>query len=58
MMGNSGIDTEIFKPHSTVVASNNTADKLGMLLQKVLKRGQWSIVGTFFTYYFRDLYKQ
>ena len=57
-MRNSGIDTEIFKPHSTVVASNNTADKLGMLLQKVLKRGQWSIGGTFFTYYFRDLYEQ
>ena len=52
-MGNSGIDTEIVKPHSTRVASNSVAYKLGMPLQQVLKRGQWSNVGTFFTYYFR-----
>ena len=39
VMGNSGIDTEIFKPHSTKVASNSAAYKLGMLLQEVLKRG-------------------
>ena len=52
-MGNSGIDTEIVKPHSTRVASNSVAYKLGMPLQQVLERGQWSNVGTFFTYYFR-----
>ena len=54
-MGNSGIDTEIFKPHSTRLASNSAAYKLGMLLQEVLKRGQWSNAGTFFTYYFREI---
>ena len=54
-MGNSGIDTEIFKPHSTRVTSNSLAYKLGMPLQEVLKRGQWSNVGTFFTYYFREI---
>ena len=53
VMGNSGIDTEIFKPHSTRVASNSAAYKLGMPLQEVLKRGQWSNAGTFFTHYFR-----
>ena len=53
-MGNSGIDTEIFKPHSTRVASNSAAYKLGMPLQELLKRGQWS-TGTFFTYYFREI---
>ena len=37
VMGNSGIDTEIFKPHSTRVASNSAAYKLGMSLQKVVK---------------------
>ena len=47
VMGNSGIDTEIFKPHSTRVASNSAAYKLGMPLQEVLKRGQWSNAGTF-----------
>ena len=55
VMGNSGIDTEIFKPHSTRVASNSAAYKLGMPLQEVLKRGQWSNAGTFFTYYFREI---
>ena len=55
VIGNSGIDTEIFKPHSTRVASNSAAYKLGMLLQEVLTRGQWSNEGTFFTYYFREI---
>ena len=55
VMGNSGIDTEIFKPHSTRVASNSAAYKLGMPLQEVLKRGQWSNAGTFFTYYFKEI---
>ena len=39
-MGNSGIDTKIFKPYSTRVASNSAAYKLGMSLQEVIKRGQ------------------
>ena len=55
VMGNSGIDTEIFKPHSTRVASNSAAYKLGIPLQEVLKRGQWLNVGTFFTNYFREI---
>ena len=53
-MENSGIDTEIFKPHSTSVASNSAAYKLGIPLQEVLKMGQWSNAGIFFTYYFRE----
>ena len=55
VMGNSGIDTEIFKPHSTRVASNSAAYKLVMPLQEVLKRGKRSNTGTFFTYYFREI---
>ena len=55
VMGNSGIHAEIFKSHSTRVASNSAAYKLGMPLQEVLKRGQWSNAGTFFTYYFREI---
>ena len=55
IIGNSSIDTEIFKPHSTRVESNSTAYKLGMPLQEILKRGQWSNAGTFFTYYFREI---
>ena len=54
-MGNSGIDTEIFKPHSTRVASNSAAYKLGMLLQEVLKRGMWSNANLFSTHHFREI---
>ena len=54
-MGNSGIDTEIYKPHSTRVASNSAAYKLRMPLQGALKREQWSNACTFFTYYFRKI---
>ena len=37
VMGNSGIDTGIFKPLSTMVASKITAYKSSMVLQEVLK---------------------
>ena len=49
------MDIEIIKSHSTRVASNSSGYKLGMPLQEVLKRGQWSNAGTFFTYYFREI---
>ena len=55
VMENSGIDTEIFKPHSTRVVSNSAAYILSMPLPEKLKRGQWSKAGTFFTYYFREI---
>ena len=54
-MGNYGTDTEIFKLHSTRVASNSAAYKLRMSLQEVLKKGQWSNEGTLFTYCFREI---
>ena len=54
-MGNSGTDTEIFKPHSTKVASNSAAYKLRMPLQEVLKKGEWSNEDTLFTYCFREI---
>ena len=40
IMRNCGINTEIFKPHSTRVASKSAAYELGMPLQEVLKRVQ------------------
>ena len=55
VMENSGIDTEIFKPHSARAALNSAPYKLGMPLQEVLKRGQLSNAGTFFTCYFREI---
>ena len=41
LMGKFVLQREILKPHSTRVASNSAAYKLGMLLQEVLKRGKW-----------------
>ena len=55
VMENSGIVTEIFKHHGTRVTSNIATYKLGMPLQEVLKRGQWSNTVTFFTYCFRKI---
>ena len=52
---NSGLDTEIFKPHSTRVESNSAAYKLGMPLKEVQKRVQWWNAGTFFTYYISEI---
>ena len=43
------------KSSSLIVLSNSAAHKLGIVLQEVLKRGQWSNAGTFFTYYFREM---
>ena len=39
----------------TRVVSNSAAYKLGMPLQEVPKRGQWSNLGAFFTYCFREI---
>ena len=55
VMGNSGIDTEIFKPHITGVASSSAAYRLGMPQQEALTRMQWSNAGTFFTQCFRKI---
>ena len=55
VMGNSGKDAKTVKPYSSGVASNCAAYKYGILLQKVLKRGQWSNAGTFLAYYFRQI---
>ena len=45
VIGNSGIDTEIFNPHSTRVASNSETYKLGMPLQEVLQEGAMAEYG-------------
>ena len=53
--GNFGIDTQIFKRHSTRVASSTATHKLRMPFQEILKRDQWSNVCTFSTYIFRKI---
>ena len=57
VMGNSGIDTENFKPHIANTASNSGACKLGMPLQEALegRSDRISNACTFFTYYFRGI---
>ena len=49
----SGINTDVYKPHST--ASNTMVYKFGVLVEEVLKRDQWSNSFIFFTYFCREI---
>ena len=46
-MREAGINTDIYKPHSTRSASNSKVFSMGVPLKEVLKRGQWSNATTF-----------
>lgn len=47
----SGIDTSIFKGHSTRSASASKSKQVGLSLPEILKRGQWSNQTTFEIFY-------
>ena len=49
-----GIDTSIFKAHSTTSASTSAATKLGVPLQDITSTGRWSSNSTFGKFY-KDL---
>ena len=54
MMKASGIDTEVFKAHSTRGASTTKAFVEGLSLSDILTRANWSNAGTFKRFYCRD----
>lgn len=60
VMGNAGIDTTIFKGHSTRSASTSKARESGVSLEEVVKMADWSGPSTFIRFYYRprfsDLY--
>lgn len=46
-----GVDTEVFKPHSTRGASASKADKFGPLLQQIMNKANWKSANTFQRFY-------
>jgi hypothetical protein len=50
-----GIDTEVFKAHSTRGASTSKAARVGLSLEIIIKKANWSNVKTFHRFYHRDV---
>ena len=51
----SGVDTDIFKPHTCLSASTSKAHITGVSTDNILKCGQWSTDSTFYKFYCRTL---
>ena len=51
----SGIDTSVFKAHSTRSTSSSKARLLGISTKEILKKGHWSKESTFQKFYFRNI---
>ena len=58
VMERSGIDTRIFKPHSTRSAATSKAWGMKVPIEDILKKGGWSNSTTFAKYYKRDIEKE
>jgi hypothetical protein len=48
-----GIDSTIFKDHSTRAASTSAAAKKHLLLDEILKMGDWTSPSTFLRFYYK-----
>ena len=55
VMQRAGIDTGVFKPHSTRSASVSAAKRRGVSTSDILKAAQWSRESTFQRFYYRPL---
>lgn len=51
VLGNAGIDTSIFKAHSTRGASTSKANKLGLSVKQIMELANWKSANTFYTFY-------
>ena len=51
MIGMAGIDTNVFKAHSTRGASTSKAFKFGLSIGQIMSRANWKSVGTFNRFY-------
>ena len=54
-LGMTGVDTSIFKAHSTRAASTSKAKSTGLSEQEILKRGVWNGKTTWQRYYRKDI---
>ena len=50
-MKSSGIDVDVYKPHSTRSASTSAASKMGASLDYILKAASWKSATTIRTFY-------
>ena len=55
LMKEAGVDTLVFKPHSTRGASASKLANLGTPLHEILKRGSWSQESSFKHFYLREI---
>ena len=58
LMARAGINTEIFKGHSTRSASTSKARSVGVPLEEILKRGSWSSSNTWHNFYNKDIVQE
>ena len=56
VMGEAGVNTHIFKPHSCRSASTSAASRHGVPLQDILKHGDWANSSTFYNFYKKDIH--
>ena len=56
-MEKAGIDTTIFKSHSTRAASSSAASAAGVPLDEILSQGGWSNCSTFKRFYHKPVAK-
>ena len=55
MIGQSGIDTDIFKAHSTRSAATSKASNVAISLTEIIKQGHWSNSSTFKKFYHKEI---
>ena len=55
VMARAGIDTQLFKPHSTRAASATKARFLGMPLDMIMEQAGWANPASFYRHYFRKI---
>jgi integrase len=58
MLSDSGVDTSIFKAHSTRGAAASKAAKSGVPIDDILRTAQWSKESTFTRFYHREIAKE
>ena len=54
-LSKAGVDTSVFKAHSSRSASSSKTREAGISVSEILKKGGWKSVHTFKTFYSRDI---
>ena len=58
VMDEAGINTKIFKPHSTRAASTSAAHKANVSMAQILKSAGWSNASTFAKFYNKPVFEK